>query len=115
MVLVVLVVLLQIGAKDFTVYRGVSLLVPTSMKNVAKTSRDGDSPKLPASIRLEAQMRGGGGGIRRGRKRRKNIVGDEEEEIGLFGVKEEGRTGFSEGWQGCPCRLFYSDLHSISI
>ena len=59
--------------------------------------------------------------------------------IGLIWVKEEGRTGFSKGWQGCsegfpegkargksrgaalpargkprPSRLFYSDLHSIS-
>ena len=59
--------------------------------------------------------------------------------IGLILVKEEGRTGLSEGWQGCskgfpegeargkfrgaalpargkprPSRLFYSDLHSIS-
>ena len=46
---------------------------------------------------------------------------------GLIWVKEEGGTGFSEGWQGCsreaslpargkpcPSRLFYSDLHSIS-
>ena len=59
--------------------------------------------------------------------------------IGLIWVKEEGRTGFSEGWQGCsegfpkgeargksrgavlparekprPSQLFYWDFHSIS-
>ena len=59
-------------------------------------------------------------------------------ENGLIRVKEEGWTGFSDGWQGCsegfpegeaqgksqgaalpargkprPSRLFYSDLHSI--
>ena len=59
--------------------------------------------------------------------------------IGFILVKEEGRTGFFEGWQGCsegfpegeargksrgaalparrkpcPSRLFYSDLHSIT-
>ena len=50
--------------------------------------------------------------------------------IGLIQVKEEGWTGFSEGWQGKargkshgtflpargkprPTRLFYLDLHSI--
>ena len=62
-----------------------------------------------------------------------------KEVIGLIWVKEEGRTGFSKGLQGCskgfhegeargkswgaalpaqgkpcPSRLFYSDLHSIS-
>ena len=60
------------------------------------------------------------------------------EHIGLIQVKEEGWTGFSEGWKGCsegfsegkaqgksqgaallaqgkpcPSRLFYLDLHSI--
>ena len=61
------------------------------------------------------------------------------QEIGLIWLKEEGRTGFSEGWQGCserfpqgeargkfrgaalpargkpcPSLLLYSDYHSIS-
>ena len=62
-------------------------MVPTAIKNIANTSRDGDSPKLPVSIRLEVQMRGGGGGIKRGRRRKRNSLGDGEEEI----EEEEGR------------------------